>query len=91
MDAPTERKITEYGRNIYNDSFDKFTGLFRYTGEGQRGPQKFKRGNKSLKYAKRNDTKIHFFMQKWPFLKIQVHLKSTNPRTNPDTRQEDAG
>ena len=66
MDAPSERKITDYGRNIYNDSYDKFTGLFRYTGEGQRGPQKFQRGNKLLKDAKRNDTKIHFFMQPWP-------------------------
>ena len=37
FDSHPIRKVTDYGRNIYQDYFDEQTGLYYYTGQGQKG------------------------------------------------------
>ena len=66
--APSEdiqkEKNDDYGRvNIYEDSFDEKTGLYRYIGEGKEGNQTLTRGNKAIVDAKQNRRTIHLFHQ----------------------------
>ena len=66
--APSEdiqkEKSDDYGRvNIYEDSFDEKTGLYRYIGEGKEGNQTLTRGNKAIVDAKQNRRTIHLFHQ----------------------------
>jgi len=66
--APSEdiqkEKSDDYGRvNIYEDSFDEKTGLYRYIGEGKDGNQTLTRGNKAIVDAKQNRRTIHLFHQ----------------------------
>ncbi len=66
--APAEdiqkEKNDEIGRvNIYEDSFDEKTGLYRYIGEGKEGNQTLSRGNKAIEKAKENGRSIHLFHQ----------------------------
>lgn len=66
--APSEdiqkEKSDDYGRvNIYEDSFDEKTGLYRYIGEGKEGNQTLTRGNKAIVDAKENGRTIHLFHQ----------------------------
>ena len=63
IDAPSDRKITDFGRNIYADGYDGSKRLYRYTGEGQSGDQEFTRGNKWLRDAAAKGTQIHLFHQ----------------------------
>jgi len=61
---PQKERDDEYGRvNIYKDSYDKKTGLYRYIGHGQSGNQKLERGNKAIVEAKKMGRTIHFFRQ----------------------------
>jgi len=66
--APAENiqkeKDADFGRvNIYEDSFDEKTGLYRYIGEGKEGDQTLSRGNKAIVEAKKNGRTIHLFHQ----------------------------
>ncbi len=54
--------MADYGRNVYADYYDSASGSYQYTGEGQQGDQKFVRGNKWLRDAVKNGTKIHFYL-----------------------------
>lgn len=63
MDAPELYQRTSQGSNIYHDTFDKNTGLYQYTGAGQKRNQTLNKENGWLKNAEQNNTKIHFFRQ----------------------------
>ncbi len=63
MDAPELYRKPSQGSNIYHDTFDNETGLYRYTGAGQTGPQTLDRENGWLVNAEQNYTQIHFFRQ----------------------------
>ena len=59
-----KEKSDDYGRvNIYEDSFDEKTGLYRYIGEGKEGNQTLTRGNKAIVDTKQNGRTIHLFHQ----------------------------
>ena len=61
--------MTDYGRNIYQDYFDEQTGLYYYTGQGQKGDQSLSTvGNKWLHNSKSDDNiKVFLFRQYHPF------------------------
>ncbi len=59
-----KEKNDDFGRvNIYEDTFDEKTGLYRYIGEGKEGNQTLSRGNKAIVEAKNNGRTIHLFHQ----------------------------
>lgn len=66
FDTPELKPIPGRSHNIYADFYDTTTGLYRYTGEGQKGDQKLAKGNLWLVNAKKNGTRIHFFEQHSP-------------------------
>lgn len=49
--------------NVYQDYYNKTTGLYHYTGEGQIGDQKLTNSNLTLAKAGDAKRKIHFFRQ----------------------------
>jgi len=49
--------------NIYQDKYDKETGVYHYTGAGQVGDQTLTGRNYRLEKSKENNTKIHLFVQ----------------------------
>ena len=63
MDAPELYRKPSQGSNIYQDTYDKTTGLYQYTGAGQKGPQTLNKENGWLANAEQNDTTIYFFRQ----------------------------
>ncbi len=62
-DFPKSKPVPGRSHNIYADFYDRTSGLYRYTGEGQTGDQKLARGNLWLAEANRNATELHFFKQ----------------------------
>jgi hypothetical protein len=49
FDSHPGKKISDYGRNVYQDHYDEQLGLYFYTGQGQKGDQELmSRGNKWL-------------------------------------------
>ena len=63
LNAPSSKSRPGRSHNIYKDDYDLSTGLFRYTGEGQKGDQTLTRGNYWLANSKKTMAKIHFFRQ----------------------------
>lgn len=62
--AHTDRTTLDGGRNVYNDRFDKSSGLCHYTGTGQIGDQTFDNPrNRWLRDAKEDGREIHLFIQ----------------------------
>jgi hypothetical protein len=47
FDTRNPKPVPGRSHNIYRDYYDEPTGLYRYTGEGQKGDQKLNRGNLS--------------------------------------------
>jgi 5-methylcytosine-specific restriction protein A len=63
FDIPKSKPVPGRSHNIYADFYDRTSGLYRYTGEGQKGDQTLARGNLWLADAKKRGTKLHFFKQ----------------------------
>ncbi len=63
LDAPTPNPKPGQAHNIYQDRFDFRTGLFHYTGAGQKGSQTLQGQNSWLVNANRKGSIIHFFRQ----------------------------
>ncbi len=63
MDAPELYRKPSSGSNIYHDTFDDKTGLYHYTGAGQKKDQTLDKENGWLANAEQNNRSIHFFRQ----------------------------
>ena len=63
LDAPTPNPKPGQSHNIYQDRYDAQTGLFYYTGAGQRGNQTLSGRNGWLANSNKNKTPIYFFRQ----------------------------
>ena len=63
LNAPSSKPRPGRSHNIYKDDYDALSGLFRYTGEGQKGDQRLSRGNLWLANSKKDMATIHFFRQ----------------------------
>ena len=62
--AHSNRTSLNEGRNVYNDEYDKSSGLCHYTGTGQFGDQTFDNPhNRWLRDAKEDGREIHLFRQ----------------------------
>jgi len=69
--AHDDRPTSDYHGNIYKDYYDSAAGLFHYTDEGQKRDQTVSHGNKRLRDAKVDDTRVLFFRQYIPKGKLE--------------------
>lgn len=90
FDVHPIKKITDYGRNIYQDRYDDNTGIFYYTGQGQKGDQSLlSRGNRWLDKSRFDDSiRLYLFRQHRPEGKHefigQVKVIDCKVQTQPD-------